>query len=369
MFKKLMGFIVLFIFLSRGLVAQSISQSLTEEQRDFMGRILGGYSMWEQLLPLIDQFVTGKNPQSGQDKEEEKKITELIMQHPVLVLTLAKYLTSEELTLITDFLASREFKNIVGVMSNKWISKDEKFKQDMYALKEEMQVIWSRVKKQMQGKSSSSIPLITLPVLPMGKNNNPFEDKTNSIEKSLAARQLLEAILPLAEDIIRRKLRENFKNEVEGVRISIAVSRLKDDLKEHPMIIVTLVEYLGMKELMHATEFFSNKEIRSMVERISQKMSSENDQFRRDMQRCLFEIASLPFLQEQSGYFHNAFSSLLSELFQGEIPQPPSTPEGSSPKEPFKETKLPEAKLQKKEPKIPPELLRKEGRKKSQANK
>ena len=103
-----------------------------------------------------------------------------------------------------------------------------------------------------------------------------------------------------------------------------------------------------------------------MVERISQQISAENDQFRRDMQRCLVELTFLPFFQQHQGLIQSMLFSFV-ESRQEDIPQQQTLPQGSLPKETVKIP--PQQQIPKDEPKRPSELSRKERQKKNNSNK
>ncbi len=115
---------------------------------------------------------------------------------------------------------------------------------------------------------------------------------TDFFEKLVAARQFVEAVLPLLHQLSEDALKRDY-GDVDKNKVYQALKAMETNLQENPILITTLAKYFSITELEAFTKFLVQEEAFSVLTTISQQIFSQNRQFKRDFSRVQKELESI----------------------------------------------------------------------------
>ncbi len=275
--------------------SNSMPETSLPDSDDFARRVIASYLLLQNMVTLAKTMI-GKLESDG-PKDSLLKPLELLQENLLVRLTLAKYLTRQEMDTLIEFLDTAEIISILTKITRQSMFPREPVQWDIDSFIQEIKAIYfMTIVRGWLGKTTDDT-VVSFPV--NGIEVQPFTaDKIEVRDRLTAARQVVESCLPLIEGTIIRMLNQQVKEEVkdmeiEGSRISLAVRSMMDNLREDPILVLVLARHFEAKELSAVAYFLSREEIRLGVDRLSRMwVSPQGGKLKHDWGRVLQEFTT-----------------------------------------------------------------------------
>lgn len=275
--------------------SNSMPETSLPDSEDFTRRVISSYLLLQNSVTLAKTMI-GKLESDGQ-KAALLKPLELLQENLLVRLTLAKYLTRQEMDTLIEFLDTAEIISILTKITRQSMFPREPVQRDVDSLVQEIKAIYfMTIIRGWLGKTTDdtvvSFPSKDIEVQPF------TADKIEVRDRLTAARQVIESCLPLIEGTVIRMLNQQVKEEVkdmeiEGSRISLAVRSMMDNLREDPILVLVLARHFDAKELSAVARFLSREEIRLGVDRLSRMwVSPQGGKLKHDWKQVLQELTT-----------------------------------------------------------------------------
>lgn len=292
--------LVLNFIIANNVGAQNMDQSSESVQSigssDFSVRLNTSANLWQYILTLI-KTVNIELEKQIEVAKSEISINDLLdnaKENQLPVVTLAKYFYHDELQVLSNFINSPEMSSLTKKIIGKIFSTNEQVRLDSKFFIREIRMIANLVRQKLNPGIDSVSNISNRLDLNEWNTVPPSKADKGEIAKRLdAANEVLEMMLPLLDQSIRRELIQQWP-DLKKSQISGAIKVMTVSLRENPVLVLILAKNFDSNELKRVASFLQTVQVQAIVDRLSRSITDRDEQTFRDFLRVVNELQPVP---------------------------------------------------------------------------